>query len=53
MPNRRDFLKNIACTTAGMVVGGRGLADAAIEAFQARDEDCAKAGIAKVADLLK
>src|SRR6476619_1562716 len=28
MPNRRDFLKNIACTTAGMVVGGRGLAAA-------------------------
>ena len=35
MPNRRDFLRNIACTTAGMIVGGRGLADAAIGAFQA------------------
>ena len=35
MPNRRDFLRNVACAAAGMVVGGRGLADAAIGAFQA------------------
>ena len=34
-PNRRDFLRNVACAAAGMVVGGRGLADAAIGAFQA------------------
>ena len=35
MPNRRDFLKNVAGATAGMVIGGRGLADASLEAFQA------------------
>jgi aminocarboxymuconate-semialdehyde decarboxylase len=34
MPNRRDFLKNVACATAGMVVGSHGFADAAIGAFQ-------------------
>ena len=28
MPNRRDFLKNVAGATAGLLVGGRGLADA-------------------------
>ena len=35
MPNRRELLKNVAGVTAGMVIGGRGLADAALEAFQA------------------
>jgi aminocarboxymuconate-semialdehyde decarboxylase len=28
VPNRRDFLKNVAGATAGMIVGGRDLADA-------------------------
>ena len=28
MPNRRGFLKNVAGATAGMLIGGRGLADA-------------------------
>ena len=35
MPNRRDFLKNVAGATAGMVIGGHGLVDAAFGAFQA------------------
>jgi aminocarboxymuconate-semialdehyde decarboxylase len=30
MPNRRDFLKNVAGATAGMVFGGRSLAEAAL-----------------------
>ena len=34
MPNRRDFLRNVAGATAGMVIGGRGLADAALGAAQ-------------------
>jgi aminocarboxymuconate-semialdehyde decarboxylase len=34
MPNRRDFLKNAAGATAGMLIGGRGLADAALGAAQ-------------------
>ena len=33
MPNRREFVKNVAGATAGMLVGG-GLADAALRAFQ-------------------
>ena len=35
MPNRRDFLRNVTGATAGMMIGGRGLADAALGAFQA------------------
>src|SRR5438477_8484291 len=38
MPNRRQLLKlikNVAGATAGMIVGGRGLADEALGAFQA------------------
>src|SRR5688500_2752754 len=35
MPNRRDFLRNVAGATAGMVVGGRSLADAALGDVQA------------------
>jgi aminocarboxymuconate-semialdehyde decarboxylase len=35
MLNRRDFLKNAAGATAGMIVGGRDLTDAAPGAFQA------------------
>lgn len=35
MPNRRDFLRNVAGATAGMVVGGRAFADAALAAGQA------------------
>src|SRR5438552_822646 len=35
VPNRRDFLRNLACATAGIVVGGRGLVDTALGAFQA------------------
>ena len=35
MPNRRDFLRNVAGATAGIVVGGRGLGDAALDALQA------------------
>ena len=35
MPNRRQLLKNAAGATAGMIVCGRGLTEAAIEAFQA------------------
>jgi aminocarboxymuconate-semialdehyde decarboxylase len=35
MPNRRDFLKNVAGATAGVVVGGRSFADAAFGAVQA------------------
>jgi aminocarboxymuconate-semialdehyde decarboxylase len=35
MPNRRQLLKNAAGATAGMIVGGRGLTEAAFEAFQA------------------
>ena len=34
MPNRRHFLKNVAGATAGMVIGGRGLADATLRAAQ-------------------
>jgi aminocarboxymuconate-semialdehyde decarboxylase len=34
MPNRRDFLKNVAGATAGMLVGGRGLADAGLRSLQ-------------------
>ena len=34
MPNRRDFLRNVAGATAGMVIGGHGLADAALGAAQ-------------------
>jgi len=34
MPNRRDFLRNVAGATAGMLVGGRGLADAGLGSFQ-------------------
>src|SRR6266851_5639183 len=32
MPNRRDFFKTMAGATAGLVVAGRGVADAAIGA---------------------
>src|SRR5687767_814423 len=35
MPNRRDFLRNVAGATAGMVVGGRSLGDGALDALQA------------------
>src|SRR5204863_1436186 len=35
MPNRREFLKDVAGATAGMVVAGRGPADEALGAFQA------------------
>jgi hypothetical protein len=38
MPNRRDFLKNVARTTAGMIVGGRDLADRALGVFQAAQQ---------------
>src|SRR5437867_330302 len=34
MPNRREFLKNAAGTTAGLVIGGGELTDAALGAFQ-------------------
>ena len=34
MPSRRNFLKNVAGATAGVFVGGRSLADAALEAVQ-------------------
>jgi len=34
MPNRRDFLRNAAGATAGLLVGGRGLAGAALGAAQ-------------------
>ena len=34
MPNRRDFLKNVAGAAAGVVIGGHGLADAALGAVQ-------------------
>ena len=35
MPNRREFLRNVAGATAGSVMGGYGLARAALGAFQA------------------
>ena len=35
MRNRRDFLRNVAGATAGVFVGGRSLADAALGAVQA------------------
>ena len=35
MPNRREFLRNVAGATAGMVIGGRQLTNAALEASQA------------------
>ena len=35
MPNRREFLKDVAGVTAGMAVAGRGAAHAALGAFQA------------------
>ena len=35
MPNRREFFRNVAGATAGMVIGGRGLTNAALGAFQA------------------
>ena len=35
MPNRRDFLKDAAGATAGLVIAGRGPAQAALGAFQA------------------
>jgi aminocarboxymuconate-semialdehyde decarboxylase len=35
MPNRREFVKNVASATAGIVFGGRGLADASLFALQA------------------
>ena len=35
MPNRREFLKNVAGATAGLAIGGRGFTDAALGAFQA------------------
>jgi len=34
MPNRRDFLRNVAGATAGMLVGGRGLAAAGLPSLQ-------------------
>jgi aminocarboxymuconate-semialdehyde decarboxylase len=34
MPNRRDFVKNVAAATAGALVGGSRLADAALGAAQ-------------------
>ena len=34
MPNRRDFLKNAAGATAGMLVGGRGLGEAGLRSLQ-------------------
>ncbi|OFW21052.1 MAG: hypothetical protein A3H97_04750 [Acidobacteria bacterium RIFCSPLOWO2_02_FULL_65_29] len=34
MPNRRDFLKNAAGATAGLLVGGRGFADAGLRSLQ-------------------
>ena len=34
MPNRRDFLKNVAGAAAGVVIGGHGVADAALGAVQ-------------------
>src|SRR5688572_674488 len=35
MSNRREFLRNVASATAGMVIGGRAFADAALGASQA------------------
>ena len=35
MPNRRDFLRNVAGATAGMVVGGPSLGETALDALQA------------------
>src|SRR5213076_2307905 len=35
MSNRREFLKNVAGATAGIVIGGRESTRAALEAFQA------------------
>lgn len=34
MPNRRDFLRNAAGAAAGVFIGGRGLADAALTSLQ-------------------
>ena len=34
MPNRRDFLRNLAGATAGMLVGGRGRANAGFRSLQ-------------------
>ena len=45
MPNRRDFLKNAAGATAGMLIGSRGLADAALGAFQAAPQTRRRASI--------
>ena len=35
MSNRREFLRNVASATAGMVIGSRAFADAALGASQA------------------
>src|SRR2546427_6398483 len=34
MPNRRDFLKNVAGTTAGAFIGGRGFVEAGFPSIQ-------------------